>query len=493
MWRRSGSGIVIKPFPAVAILLVLAAFTFSVNPVYGSDRRKPGDVISRRLDSEEALEDLEHLYEQLQTVHMDLYFSRDKAAAEASYGQLREKVEEKRTRTLRELYTSLAPFVAGFNDAHTSLTFYDEFTEYTDLGGGIIPFYVYLREDSIILTETVAETEVPLGSTVLSVNGLSAEKILEDVLNLISYERKAWGLAMGSRLFPIYVLSLYGPRETFEVTYRTPDGVKEEVLLPAVPLEEYNEKKSQLYPRYEGDWSLEFVAEDVALLTINTFAGSKKKEFRDFLEKSFREIQANMTGNLIIDLRKNGGGSTNVSDLLYSYVSWKPYRNFARVEVKYSDPVLMGGGGGLNPFSRAWEFLRTRFTGDNVVVYENDYKKPPEREYRFDGDLYLLVGRSTFSTAVDFAAVIKDLEAGTIVGQETGGLATCFGDTYRAELPNSGLSLRISYKHFVRTGGFDDGRGVLPDVEVSHDPIAVLNGTDRVLNLAISLAVGGTT
>ena len=35
-----------------------------------------------------------------------------------------------------------------------------------------------------------------------------------------------------------------------------------------------------------------------------------------------------------------------------------------------------------------------------------------------------------------------------------------------ANAAKTGLELRVSYKYFVRPGGFDDGRGVLPDVEV---------------------------
>lgn len=492
MYRRICDNVSAGIIPLLIAVLVLTSFSATVLHVDGSEVGSPEDLLSSTVKSGQVVEDLDYLYERLKTVHLDIHFSRREGDADEAFLQLKDGLRERDSWTIREIYNLFAPFVAGFNDAHTSLVFNDEFNEYCEQGGVIVPFYVYLKDDSIVLTETVGETELPRGSRVLSVNGVGYERILREILDLVSYERKAWGLGWGSRLFPIYMLALYGPEESFKVVYRAPDGTEESVVLPAVSLEEYSEKKSELYSRYADDWNLEFVEEDVALLTINTFAGSKKGEFEKFLEESFREIEANMTNNLIVDLRNNGGGSTNVSDLLYSYASWKPYRNFARVEVKYSDPVLFGGGA-LNPFSRAWEFLRTRFTGEEVAVYENDYRRPPKREYRFDGDLFLLVGRNTFSTAVGFAAVIKDLELGTIIGEETGGLPTCFGDSYRTELPNSRLSLRISYKRFVRTGGFDDRRGVLPDVAVDEDPISILDGKDRVLDLAISLAVGGAT
>lgn len=52
-----------------------------------------------------------------------------------------------------------------------------------------------------------------------------------------------------------------------------------------------------------------------------------------------------------------------------------------------------------------------------------------------------------------FAALIKDLEAGKIVGEETGGLASSYSDVFSCRLPNSGLRLGISYKYFHRPEG----------------------------------------
>jgi len=94
----------------------------------------------------------------------------------------------------------------------------------------------------------------------------------------------------------------------------------------------------------------------------------------------------------------------------------------------------------------------------------------------------LLIGPGTFSTAADFAATIKDLGVGTIVGEETGGLASSYGDVFSVELPNSELDLGISYKYFLRTGGFDNGRGVIPDIRIEAAQIKRVEGKDPVLS-----------
>jgi len=477
-----------KPKNLVIILVLLVLFFYPLCSLgKDTESQKTSAAFTRRLDSSVVLDDLKYLYKQLKKVHPDLFFSRNRTIADREYKQLREVIKEESSLTVREIYLKLAPFVAGFKDSHTSLTFYNEFNDYCKRGGKIIPIYAYFREGSILITETVNESGIPAGSLLLSINGIPSQAVISDALNLISYERQSYGLGWASKLFPIWTLALYGPANTYQIAYETPDGTRMTANLLGVSLEDYNEGKGELYPRYASDWNLKYVDENIALLTINTFSGSKRKEFGDFLKSAFREIKTNSTESLIVDIRDNGGGSTKLSDTLYSYLSEKPFRTFAEVMVRYSDPVLRNSPS-LNPFSRIWQFLRTRASGNETVVYENDLVKPPDREFRFSGDLYVLIGRRTFSTAADFASLIKDFSVGTLVGEETGGLASCFGDAYLTELPGSGLSLRISYKYFLRPGGFDDGRGVLPDVTVKDSPVSQALGEDQALQTAIKLA-----
>ncbi len=131
-----------------------------------------------------------------------------------------------------------------------------------------------------------------------------------------------------------------------------------------------------------------------------------------------------------------------------------------------------------NPY---FAFDRKKMLGDRTIVHKNGFRKPPARSNRFDGNLFVLTGPMTFSTAADFAALIKDLEVGKIVGGETGGLASSYGDVFSCELPNSGLRLGISYKYFLRPGGFDDGRGVIPDIPIDSNPVKRVRGKNVVL------------
>lgn len=121
------------------------------------------------------------------------------------------------------------------------------------------------------------------------------------------------------------------------------------------------------------------------------------------------------------------------------------------------------------------------------LSYEWDFIKPKRNPLRFSGNIFVLTGSYTFSTAADFAATIKDFSIGTIVGDETGGLPACYGDVFKFSLPNSGLEVRVSHKYSVRPSGQDTGRGVIPDYEVKPGPKDLITGEDRVMAFVLDL------
>jgi C-terminal processing protease CtpA/Prc len=76
-----------------------------------------------------------------------------------------------------------------------------------------------------------------------------------------------------------------------------------------------------------------------------------------------------------------------------------------------------------------------------------------------------------FSSAVIFADAFRDYSVGTIVGCETGGTPSHYGDPRSFTLKNSGIDFGVSNTHFnapkPRPG--DDEHGVLPDVAATSE------------------------
>ena len=214
-------------------------------------------------------------------------------------------------------------------------------------------------------------------------------------------------------------------------------------------------------PMKPAPWAWMPLNDRIAYLDFRAF--KDPEGFPAFLREMFEEMEEEGLEALVVDLRSNGGGNSALIDHLGAHVADEPFAQYARIDVRASPAVarLHGrrGSRSYRVFRRAWK------TGDRVWSVPIEPALQAQTPH-FDGPLVVLTSSWTFSSAADLASVAQDYGWGTLIGEETGGLATSFGDLYTVELPVSGLSLSISYKRFVRPSGLDNGRGVLPDIEV---------------------------
>jgi retinol-binding protein 3 len=166
------------------------------------------------------------------------------------------------------------------------------------------------------------------------------------------------------------------------------------------------------------------------------------REFRDPLYAGETAIAAmnffSSADALIIDLRRNGGGSPAMIQLITSYFFT-------------AEPVH------LNSF-----YFRP--TNENTQTWTLPYVPGVRRP---DIPLYLLTSKETFSAAEEFCYNLKNLKRATLIGETTGGGAHPTG------------SVIVSDKFFVRipkgrainpiTKTNWEGTGVTPDIAVSAD------------------------
>ena len=415
-------------------------------------------IPAQAISPEEIEADIHYMIELLEEVHPNIYHTTSEEVVESFQRDLIAKLYSKDEYTLQEAYQKLASLIALFRDGHTQVFFpQDMWNDYLKAGGTIFPLRVELKDEVIILENILPGEKLPEGSQLLAINGIPAEKIKNDMLAVLSYESKAFGARLMSNNFSRLLWALFDIEDPFEIEYRAPGEREKTITLAGL-------QEDQLPARTaEQPYKLDFISAETALLVINSVPGDKNEDYFNFLQDSFKEIKEQEINHLLIDMRNNGGGSTRQFNEIFHYLSDTPYRSFSRVDTRYSRPVL----GRHQPwhsqiYYRFLNFIR----GDDIYKSEPGLTDPPENEYRFTGQTYLLVGPATFSAAADFAALCQDYEAALIVGQETGGLPTSYGDSFFFELPNTSLQGRSSYKYFVRPGGQETGRGVIPDQEI---------------------------
>ena len=164
---------------------------------------------------------------------------------------------------------------------------------------------------------------------------------------------------------------------------------------------------------------------------------------------------------LIIDVRDNGGGDmTNVETLVARFID-------QRILAGY---ICHKTGPGHDDFSEPY-------------AYYFDPAEPGRK--RWSKPVVVLTNRSTFSAANNFVSVMQYLPNVKIVGDRTGGGS---GMPYSSEIP-CGWGVRMSACPVYDAKGVPTEDGVPPSdgCHIDLDPQLALQGTDTMLDFAISL------
>lgn len=182
-------------------------------------------------------------------------------------------------------------------------------------------------------------------------------------------------------------------------------------------------------------------------------------------EKVFPEIM--QAKALILDIRKNGGGSGAYGADILSYLTRKPIP-FATSYIRNDN--------GFSRNDKARITWRAMGGKDNVGHYS--------RKRIFDGPVAVLTGAATFSAAEDFLVYFDTLRRGLKIGEPTGGST---GQPIMVYLPGGGLGRICAKRDTYPDGRAFVGIGIFPDVAVRASRESLAAGDDVVLNKAASL------
>jgi carboxyl-terminal processing protease len=207
--------------------------------------------------------------------------------------------------------------------------------------------------------------------------------------------------------------------------------------------------------QYPPKFSFQVSADGVATIALDHF---ESDEGVKAFVKALPEILKAKA--LIIDVRRNGGGSGSYGLQVLSYLTREPVPT-AISRIRSETALDRSRSGGII----YWKPL-----GDN---------KPytAKREAVFTGPVAVLSSAQSFSAAEDFLVSFQLLKRGLIVGQTSGGST---GQPLTFDLPGGGKA-RICVKRDSYPDGSDFvGRGVLPTILVEPTIAHLRSGTDTV-------------
>jgi C-terminal processing protease CtpA/Prc len=210
-----------------------------------------------------------------------------------------------------------------------------------------------------------------------------------------------------------------------------------------------------------------------------------------FFKNSFRALEKNRIGHLIIDVRSNGGGSVNNSTVITRYLASRRFRiSDSLYAIRKRSPNQRYI---QNHFwNKLFLFFFTRRKPDgnyHFGYFEKHFFKPKKKNH-FDGKVYILTGGNSFSATTLFANALRDQDNVTIVGEETGGGA--YGNSAwlipDVTLPETGVRFRLPLFRLVIDKNIPkNGKGVQPEVSSVPTVEAIRRGRDFKVEKAMEL------
>jgi hypothetical protein len=423
---------------------------------------------------EEVRQEIDAYQDMYLRVHPAPYHSLSKDEFERLFSDLKDGVESDLTRN--EVYCMLADAVSHFNDEHIQVGMPTiELNQLLGEKDKVFPYHVAFLDDRCFIRAPRGEVKsLPAGTEILSINGISASEIMHRITHLYWGTSDKQRAIYAQRYFTEALYLAYGFEDWFDVLVRMPDGEEKERRLKGI------EYQIQSKPPFSYQ-----VIDDLLYFDYREFVDPEGK-FKAFLAEMFTIIQNQSITKLVIDLRGNQGGTTSYGDQLLRYLTDQSFSQFDRVEIQSSPEVKRFFLSFLPAFMH-WFFplpylhpmlkglWRTK-QGELAVVNFQPLSPSGERT-PFNGDVYVLIDAGSMSSSSLLAATIQTYKIGKLVGQDTGGYATHYGNMLDLHLPITGLKVMIpsSINHGNGTGP------VKPDIQVDQKLDDLIAGKDTVL------------
>jgi len=446
-------------------LTVLLILFFSLSNVFAQTK----------FSAELLKNDIDFLFNKMEYIHPNLYAytSKDEIGKEISLI----KTEFKDSLNSVDFWLMVCPIVNNLHQGHTSITPQNtEMNKYMinlqSTGFKYIPFSIIILDSSIYIHDIYTDAkEIQPGNRVISINSIKSSEILSKLIKYESGERKEYRLHYVEKRF-IWNYLLFYPSSKYEVKYLD-KGVEKTVRLNGISEQETEKYFTKAFPEADSNYrNYKFRLEGKSIACIEYNACVDYDKFKLLLDSSFTKIKQNKITDLIIDIRKNGGGDASLNSLLVTYLTDKPFYEYSKHIEKLTSDI------------RTSNEYYSQFKKDTIIerrtYVENNIKNP----LQFNGHLYVLTSIETFSSGTQLAALIKDYHLGKIIGQETGGIPTCYGDHFDFVLPNTKTNCRVSYKWSLRPSGVDDNRGVIPDIILIPSLADILLDKDKEMDFA---------
>ncbi len=482
---------------------------FNEYETYSKDK-----IQSLTYTSEQIKEDVAALKATIKYVHPSLYKYRSEKELESDFQELEAAMLAEPS--LINAYKQVSKFAAKIQCSHT-------FTNPWNQGGTVekaiffsrdkVPFtFDRIGKQLFIAKNASEQNELIPGREILTIDGVPAAEILNRLTPYITAdganeEKKLQRLTLGGtnkfELFDIFFPLEFGSKEVFQLTLK--DHSSGDIIKAEVKAMSKTARDAKLRSRYDdfnndfaAGWQFEWKNDSTAYLKVTSFAVYNKDfNWRNFLDSAFREITEKNAQHLILDIRGNEGGETEIVEYLlrkilqspitvpapYTVVNYKRLPKELEANVTTWSKLPYHWGATVEPLPNGQYRMKERYSG-RAQTYE------PAKD-NFRGQSYLLIDAENSSATQIMATYAKKYKLATLIGQETGGNQRGLngGYIFFHRLPNTKVEIDLpllSINLFPVTEETPNG-GIQPDVFVQKNVADFINGVDTELAATMAL------
>jgi len=434
----------------------------------------------------------------LETTHPSLYRFTSKAQYDTVLDSLESNISDQTTEL--EFFRAISRVSSLVREGHTFVR------PSESLAGSLkdnrlFPFGVQVTDDQLLIRNSRSPQLKHLeNSSITSINGRSVKSILKalgESASTVSAFNSS-GLSSRLSLYHNFALAYYyfiDTTSTFKIAYHPRQSAKIETLEVKGSANALSKLTyPELPPGSNPPFQLTFDEnQSNATMRISTFAywvvNKKISHYTRFFKESFEIIRRKKIKNLIIDVRGNRGGEEMIAGELLTYLIDKNFQIYRYCKAKTLDFTFTNG---LPKASK------TKLPSHNYISTDSGYymkkanflKTYVSKKLPFDGHTYVLSDGLCASANNIFLALIKTHQAGTIIGQESGGAFEDVDGRQRLQFTLPYSKIFVSYPVWsmkLNTKNGDPLRGVVPDHIIQHGQNDILHEVDHEMKFTLDL------
>lgn len=415
----------------------------------------PQVAASTVLSAEDMQEDLAYTVRILKEVHPKTYHGlsdEQQVIIQSAYETAQTPM------TAKEFYFVLNSVICSMNDGHTHLlSMQNEQNRFID-----VPL-IWLHDGLYVSNDRGPFRQA---DRIVDIGGKGVETLFQELRQVIPAEndhfrRQTAGQSINREEYLDYLDVVHNDG----VEIRVQRG-KDELSI-TTPLKPKAERK---FDDSKRPWVGYEIDKELSLGVFHLDKCKYNETYRKKVESFFKEVSELNIRNIAIDVRRNGGGTSQVIVEFLRYLDIGKYKWFG-MDVRFSKAIKEMG-----VFRRSRGYI----SGKRPNIQRN--QKTNASHLLFSGSVYVLTSPKTFSTGNWFAVVVRDNNLGTVIGEPTGNAPSSYGDSPSFQMPKTGFQFTVSIKKWTRPDKNSDLEDSLyPDVLVYTTIEDIKQGRDPQL------------